>query len=275
MNYSLFRLRKVILRTVLLCCELLHSFFCEGSNWYCSGNGFAGTVAGAVLEDPKHVVHISDSYSTDEAETLESFPMLFVVSAKSAEALTQYLWKYLDFCRTSCASNFRSICYTTCLGREHYRYRFACVVGDMGSLIKMLEDHLESISSPTSSNPAACRIAFAFPGQGSCYQAMASDLVTRYPGFKDILDPAASAASMLSGYPIFSFLVDAKTSCDLAIDNSQVSQICIFVYQYSICTWLKQLGIEPHAVLGHSLGEIAAAGTYDTVFIVSCKFTEN
>ena len=210
-------------------------------------------------------MHNADLLNEIEAVE-EDIPMLFVVSAKSAEALKQYLWKYLDFCRSAPTSNFRSICYTTCLGREHYRYRFACVVSNIENLIKVLEDRLDSMSSRASSNlaSAACRIAFAFPGQGSHYQAMASDLIARYPGFKDILDSAASTASMLSGYPISSFLVEAETSsCDLTIDNSQVAQICIFVYQYSMCTWLKQLGIEPQAVLGHSLGEIAAAGTSD------------
>ena len=235
-----------------------------------SANGFAGTVAGVVLEDPKeHLIHSADLISTNDVEELgENSPMLFVVSAKSAEALKQYLWKYLDFCRTAPTSNFRSICYTTCLGREHYRYRFACVVSNMESLIKVLDDCLDSMSSHAISNPAsaACRIAFAFPGQGSHYPAMASGLVARYPGFKDILDSAASAASTKSGYPVSSFLLDAETtSCDLTIDDSQVAQICIFVYQFSICTWLKQLGIEPQAVLGHSLGEIAAAGAYDIV----------
>ena len=229
-----------------------------------------------MLEDPKkHVIDNANLLSANEKEALEDFPMLFVVSAKSAEALKQYLWKYLDFCRTAPTSEFRSICYTTCLGREHYRYRFACVVSNMGNLIKVLEDHLDSMPSGLASSnpPATCRIAFAFPGQGSHYQAMASDLIVRYPGFKDILDSAASAASMLSGYPISSFLVDAETSsCDSTIDNNQVAQICIFVYQYSICTWLKQLGIEPQAVLGHSLGEITAAGAYDIVFIfIHCR----
>ena len=52
----------------------------------------------------------------------------------------------------------------------------------------------------------------------------------------------------------------------------------MFVYQYSICTWLKQLGVEPQDVLGHSLGEIAAAGAYTTLFcfffsFVGYKFT--
>ena len=127
------------------------------------------------------------SYSTNETEILEDFPMLFVVSARSAEALIRYLWKYLDFCRTAPTSNFRPICYTTCLGREHYRYWFARVVENTGSLIKVLESHLDSMTSPASSNPAACRIVFAFSGQGSQYQGMASDLVTRYPSFKSIL----------------------------------------------------------------------------------------
>ena len=266
----------MVLRTVLLCCECYIPFLLEGSNCYfCSANGFVGTIAGVVLEDPKkHVIHSApDLLSANGTEALEDFPMLFVVSAKSAEALRHYLWKYLYFCRTAPSSNFRSICYTTCLGREHYRYRFACVVSNMGNLIKVLEDRLDFMWGPASSNPAACRIAFAFPGQGSHYQAMASDLIVQCPGFKDILDPAASAASTLSGYPISSFLVDAETSCHLAIDNGQVAQICIFVYQYSVCTWLKQLGIEPQAVLGHSLGEIAAAGAYDIVFVVGYKFT--
>lgn len=248
---------------------MLCPFLFEGSNCSRSANGFSGTVAGVVLEDSKkHVAH-SVGLSINETEAPEDFPMLFVVSAKSAEALTQYLWKYLDFCRTTSSSDFRSVCYTTCLGREHYRYRFACVVGNMGSLIKVLEDRLDCMSSPSTFNPAACRIAFAFPGQGSHYQGMASDLVTRYPGFKGVLTSAASTAFMLSGYPILSFLVDAETSCDLAIDNSQIAQICIFVYQYSFCIWLKRLGIEPRAVLGHSLGEIAAAGAYDIVLFVA------
>ena len=270
----------MVLRTVLLCCECLLPFlFRRGLTVNYRANGFAGTIAGVVLEGPKkHMIHSADLLSANETEALEEdFPMLFVVSAKSAEGLKQYLWKYLDFCRREPTSNFRSICYTTCLGREHYRYRFACVVSNMGNLMKVLEDHLDPMSSRASSYPVttACRIAFAFPGQGTHYQAMASGLIARYPGFKDILDSSASAASMLSGYPISSFLVDTETpSYDLTTDTSQdVAQICIFVYQYSICTWLKQLSIEPQAVLGHSLGEIAAAGAYDIVFIDGYRFS--
>jgi acyl transferase domain-containing protein len=43
---------------------------------------------------------------------------------------------------------------------------------------------------------------------------------------------------------------------------SQIAQICtyIFIFQYSMCTWLESLGIHARAVLGHSLEEIAAAG---------------
>ena len=113
---------------------------------------------------------------------------------------------------------------------------------------------LNSTASHASSNPAAAFITF--PGQGFQYQVMASDLskLQRYPEF-------CSFDRIWNLW--ISYLVDAETSCDWAIDNSQVTQICIFVYQYPFCTWLKQLDIEPHAVLGHSLGKITAAGTFD------------
>ena len=34
----------------------------------------------------------------------------------------------------------------------------------------------------------------------------------------------------------------------------------LFIFQYSVCTWLESLSIHAHAIMGHSLGEIAAAG---------------
>jgi len=187
--------------------------------------------------------------------------MPFVISAKSVQALRQYLINYLEFCRKALPSEFQNICYTTCVGREHYKYRFGCVASNLGDLIQNLEEELRSFSFRRDSNTAG-RILFAFPGQGSQYQGMASELAIRYPEFKDILVFASSTAANLSGHPILSFLMDTTGAIDLESDDGRLAQVCIFVYQYSISVWLRTLGIEPSAVLGHSLGEIAGAGTY-------------
>jgi len=61
-------------------------------------------------------------------------------------------------------------------------------------------------------------------------------------------------ASALTGYPILPFLIDQSAPCGFSIDQSEIAQICIFIFQYSVCTWLETLGIHAHAVIGHSLG---------------------
>lgn len=183
---------------------------------------------------------------------------LFVVSAKTMAGLQQYLHEYLAFCGKANPDELPSICYTTCVGREHYRYRFATVVSSMEELVRNLGERIKGFSSTT--QQLVNSIAFAFPGQGSHYQGMAGSLASSYPDFKEIVTSACSAASKLTGLPILSFLLDSSTEADVNINDTQASQVTIFVYQYSMATWLQTLGIVPTGVLGHSLGEIAASG---------------
>lgn len=223
-----------------------------------SANGFAGTIAGVILEAPKksaakHDQMESKAYRPD-------LPMLFVVSAKTPEALQEYLRRYLQFCRTSIPEKFQDICYTSCVGRDHYRHRFSCVASNMDELISALDERQQMTSTPHRRNAPARRIVFAFPGQGSHFSGMASSLAGQSPEFKQILTVAATTAEELSGYPILSLLLDPESSFD-ACSATQAAQICIFVYQFAVATWLRQLGVIPHGVLGHSLGEIAGAGT--------------
>jgi hypothetical protein len=84
--------------------------------------------------------------------------------------------------------------------------------------------------------------------------------IQQFSGFNAIITDAANKASVLTGYPVLPFLVDQSAPRGLSIDQSEIAQICIFNSQYSVCTWLETLGIYAHAVVGHNLGEIAAAG---------------
>ncbi|PPQ84949.1 hypothetical protein CVT25_004462 [Psilocybe cyanescens] len=215
-------------------------------------NGFAGSIAGAILEAPTEDMKPRSSPSIPD-----TIPMMFVVSAKTQDGLTQYLENYLDFCLNAPASDFHSICYTTCVGREHYRYRFACIVSNMQDLIARLEDRLQNNSSPSGGN--ARRILLGFPGQGSQYQGMGRYLASQYSGFRTIITDAANKASTLTGYPILPYLVEESAPSKLSIDQSEVAQVCIFIFQYAMSMWLESIGIQAHAVMGHSLGEIAAA----------------
>ncbi|KAF8961019.1 hypothetical protein BDZ97DRAFT_2060308 [Flammula alnicola] len=160
-----------------------------------------------------------------------------------------------------------------CVGREHYRYRFACVVNNMQDLIARIEDRLQSSSSSASGGNAR-RILIGFSGQGSQYQAMGRYLANQYSGFRSIITDAANKASALTGYPILPYLVEESAPGNLSIDHSEVAQVCIFIFQYAVSTWLESLGVHSHAVMGHSLEEIAAADGLEKLFFSTLRGAE-
>ncbi|PPQ97453.1 hypothetical protein CVT26_002801 [Gymnopilus dilepis] len=233
-------------------------------------NGFAGTLAGAIIEGPGNA--LSSDLQNKQISALDvQIPMPFVVSAKTPERLCAYLEKYIAFCRNLPPSDFVDLCFTTCVGREHYRYRFACVAHNLPELIANLESRLHEMrhNAQGLGTVASPRVASAFPGQGSQFRGMASELADHFPDFKEIISALSAKASQVSGYDILSFLLDKDSPCEFPVNEGRMGQISIFVFQYSLSSWLRSLGIEPFAVLGHSLGEIAAtvtAGAMDYAF---------
>ncbi|KAJ6578109.1 hypothetical protein B0H19DRAFT_1253389 [Mycena capillaripes] len=212
--------------------------------------GFSGTLADVILESSEESSVLLESESRTCTE-----PMIFVVSAKTADALLAYIDLYLPFLRNANARMFHSICYTACARREHYKHRFACVATDLADLIRQLELRASTHSQRKTSHGS---LAFVFPGQGTQFPGMAAGLAATYSGFQELITDLGRKAQTRCGSPIHDILLgDVPEIQDQLC--SDVDQISIFIYQYSMCLWLKQLGIEPRAVLGHSLGEITAA----------------
>ncbi|KAJ6487662.1 hypothetical protein C8R45DRAFT_1143940 [Mycena sanguinolenta] len=211
--------------------------------------GFSGTLADIVLEGPNEPPIQSPEYA-DHAG-----PMIFVISAKTTAALSAYIKLYLAFLRNADARMFHAICYTACVGREHYKHRFACVATDLADLIRQLEN---SASAPRPTKTSRGSLVFAFPGQGTQFCGMAAALAKTHRIFRDFILEFGRLAQELCGSPIAQMLLETDAEVEDHI-RSDVDQICIFIYQYSICRWLKELGIEANAVIGHSLGEITAA----------------
>lgn len=230
-------------------------------------------MAGVILEQATDQL-LASSQGVNGNTIEERILMPFVVSAKTPDALEVYLKKYLIFCQTASDASFNDICYTACVGREHYRHRFVCVASDMADLRSRLEERIKSAERThyDTKVSSGTRIAFTFPGQGSQYQGMASDLASCYSDFKGIIERNSAAAAEISGFPIASFLLDKDPSYHLTIDDSRIGQICIFVYQCSISLWLNTLGVEASAALGHSFGEISAAGELNHFLRVMMNF---
>lgn len=239
-------------------------------NFCCRAYGFYGTLAGTVLESepPSMVENLRESNIS---------PAVFVASAKSPNALREYLEKYITFCDQAADSDFYNICYTGCLGREHYKYRFSCVASTLQDLSRQLQNALEVYTNKERS--PVDHLIFAFPGrrplkrirtqltlnglgQGSQFQGMGRDLASNNSGFRSILVEMAEMADSIAGFSVLPFLLESNAPAGYSIDSSEQAQVCIFIYQCAICKWLVSLDIHPHAVLGHSIGEIAASGKF-------------
>lgn len=184
--------------------------------------------------------------------------MIFVLSAKSAPALRELLKRYIDYCMIANDAEFCEICYSTCVTRDYHRFRFACCAKNLTDLIKQLQGALSADIAIPSHNPP---IVYAFPGQGTQSAGMAGALARRFPDFMAIICDAGAQASRLTGVNISNLLLMSSPDNIAIIDQNHIAQVCIFVYQIAICQWLERLGVFASAVLGHSLGEVAASGT--------------
>ncbi|KAJ7196194.1 hypothetical protein GGX14DRAFT_545737 [Mycena pura] len=211
--------------------------------------GFSGTLADIVLEGPQEPPLPPPDYADHVG------PMIFAISAKTTAALSAYIQLYIVFLRNADERMFHAICYTACVGREHYKHRFACVATDLGDLIRQLES---CASTPRPAKTSRGSLMFAFPGQGTQFSGMAAALAKKHRIFRDFILEFGHMAEELCGSPISKMLLETDAEVQDHI-HSDVDQICIFIYQYSICRWLRELGMEANAVIGHSLGEITAA----------------
>jgi acyl transferase domain-containing protein len=98
------------------------------------------------------------------------------------------------------------------------------------------------------------RLVFAFAGQGPQHPEMGRQLLAAEPVFRGVMERCDEIARPALG---FSFL--ERMRVDGALDHTEVAQPALFALQAGLAALWRSWGITPDAVVGHSVGEIAAA----------------
>ncbi|MFJ3146688.1 type I polyketide synthase [Streptomyces halstedii] len=106
---------------------------------------------------------------------------------------------------------------------------------------------------------AARRIAFVFPGQGAQWPRMAADLLDTSAVFRDRMDACAQALEPFVDWSPLDVLRDPDAPGAPAGDRADVVQPLLFAVTVSLAALWRSHGVEPAAVLGHSVGEVTAA----------------
>lgn len=181
------------------------------------------------------------------------------LSARSEQALRELAGRYLDWFARHRDASPADVCATAAQGRNHFAHRLAVRGSSLHELGDSLQRWLDGKRDPawqtgTARTELPRHLAFLFTGQGSQYAGMGKQLYESCPIFRDNLD---RCDNILRGHGFFS-VCEALGNAE-RLEGTDVAQPALFALEYSLAQMWRHWGIEPAAVLGHSVGEYVAA----------------
>ncbi|MBI3898381.1 MAG: SDR family NAD(P)-dependent oxidoreductase [Gammaproteobacteria bacterium] len=217
--------------------------------------GYGGTNAHAVLQEAPAVSAVRAA-----EETRETFYLL-PLSARDKPALTDLARAYHARLQQPDAPRLRDLCYSAALRRGHHERRVALVAESAEAMCQQLQSFVagtpaEGIASGTSSFTGQ-KPVFVFTGMGPQWWAMGRELLQHAPEFRRVAEACDELFQRLAGWSILAELtVDENRS---RMTQTQVAQPANFVLQVALAALWRSWGVEPAAIIGHSVGEVAAA----------------
>ena len=221
-----------------------------------SSFGFGGTNAHVVLQNAP------ESRSRYRGASASKSCYLLPLSARSTEALQGVARTYQQFLATSQLS-LNDICYSASARRSHHDYRMSVVGDSSAQLTEGLDAFLNGetragLSSGRKALGSRQKLVFVFSGQGSQWFGMGRTLLHDEPVFREVIEQCELALRPHTDWSLIAEL--AGTDADQSrLNDVDVIQPALFAVQVALASLWRSWGVEPDAVVGHSMGEVAAA----------------
>lgn len=215
-----------------------------------SGFGVTGTNAHVILSNPPLVEREKPALRND----FYALPL----SAKSEESLKGLVNRYIDFLKVS-TNSLEEICAMAALKRTHWEYRIVFVAKTKAELIEQLSDFTQVEYEPKNvfDEDAEPNIVFVFPGQGAQWIGMGKQLFESELIFKESIIASRDAFKKWVDWDLIEELNKGEGSS--RFDEIDVIQPILVAIEIALADLWKSKGIVPDAVVGHSMGEVAAA----------------
>ncbi|WP_322861109.1 beta-ketoacyl synthase N-terminal-like domain-containing protein [Mycobacterium europaeum] len=215
-----------------------------------SSFGMGGTNAHVVVEEAPA--------QPDTPADAPDGPVAWVLSARSAQALANQARRLAAWVADS-ELTAPDVAWSLVTTRSVFDHRAVLVGRDREALTRDLAGVAAGEAAPGlvvgHAGPAA-KTAFVFPGQGSQWPGMGRRLHHRFPAFARAFDEAAAAMDAHLRVPLREVMWgdDAESLRDTGF-----AQPALFVLEVALAALWRSWGVVPDVVLGHSVGEIAAA----------------
>jgi acyl transferase domain-containing protein/SAM-dependent methyltransferase/acyl carrier protein len=222
-----------------------------------SSFGFSGTNAHIVLEEAPLVPETAGGGPERPLHVI-------AVSGKSEAALRGGAGRLAGHLGHHSEAPLADVAHTANVGRAHLVERAAILAATPAEARERLQGLADGGAPPGvlrgRAGTEAPRIAFLFTGQGAQAVGMGRRLYETHSAFRQSLDRCAEFARGRLDRPLLDLMFGAPGSEGL-LDRTGYTQPCLFALEWSLAELWRSWGIEPAAVLGHSLGELAAACT--------------
>ncbi|WP_435613584.1 type I polyketide synthase [Streptomyces sp. bgisy159] len=241
-----------------------------------SSFGVSGTNAHVILQEP------DAADTTEPARTAGRTPgvLPWLLSARGTAALRAQARRLLDHLADHPDSAPADLALSLATTRAHHDDRAAVVTAGTDALAEALTALAEGRDHPLPvvERARGGKVAFLFSGQGAQQAGTGRVLYERYEVFADALDEVcAHLETHLEPHPDARLgarpepplrdvlFADPGTEEAALLDHTAYTQAGLFAVQVALYRLLESLGVRPDALLGHSVGEIAAAHVADVL----------
>ena len=216
-----------------------------------SAFGIGGTNAHVILEEAPEA----------ERSPSQRTAHLLLVSARTPTALDEATSNLARHFSASDGAELADVAYTLMVGRRAFDARRMTVVHDSAEAAAVLTELPQGRVFTRVSKAERLAVAFMFPGQGAQYPGMGQRLYEDQPLFREHVDTCLKSLETTSGIclkAVFSSGLSGELSAE-RLDDTKYAQPALFVVEYALARLWIGLGIQPTAMLGHSVGEFVAA----------------
>jgi len=222
-----------------------------------SAFGFGGTNAHLILEEAPLKPVVS------EVETSSDDSIILPFSAQNESGLKELLLHYKNYLsRNGSKLGLHQLGYNLAHRRSHFDHRLGIIASDMNQLKDQINEYIndgqtDSMVYGKRDPNFRPKIAFVFSGQGPQWWGMGRELFEQEPIFRATIERISFLFEEYSGWSLKDEL--DKSEADNRLDQTEVAQPALFAIQVALSAYWRKLGIVPDTVIGHSIGEVAAA----------------
>ncbi|MFF0457527.1 type I polyketide synthase [Nocardia africana] len=232
-----------------------------------SSFGVSGTNAHAILEEAPATPPVVPAPADGEAGADGPRPaMPWLVSAKNETALRAQAAKLRNWLLDHPEVDPADVAYSLATARTQHECRAVVLGGDREQMSARLAALAAGSPSVAVVSGTVCtgRTAFLFTGQGAQRVGMGAELAAAFPVFSRALDEMCARFDPLLGCSLRQAMFTGRGS-DAAVaetgmlDRTRLTQPALFAFEVAMCRLLESFGLSPDLVIGHSIGELAAA----------------